>query len=140
MIQLTYDKKSMTLEMAKGMIEAAVNKAKELGVPMCVAVVDEGGNLKAFSRMDGAALLSVGVAQDKAYTSVSHGIATDEWYPLIQDDPALLTGVPHISRLVIFGGGYPIKVDNEVVGGIGASGGDSAQDMEVAKAGLEILK
>ena len=140
MIRLTYDKKSMTLEMAERMIEAAVNKAKELGIPMCIAVVDESGNLKAFCRMDGAALLSAGVAQDKAYTAVSHGIATDEWYPLIKDDPALLTGIPHISRLVIFGGGYPIKADNEVVGGIGASGGDSAQDMEVAKAGLEILK
>jgi uncharacterized protein GlcG (DUF336 family) len=107
---------------------------------MCIAVVDEGSNLKAFSRMDGAGLLSSGVAQNKAYTAAGSGMATEEWYPFIKDDPALLAGVPHVSRLVIFGGGYPIRVDDEVVGGIGVSGGDCAQDMAVAKAGLEILK
>lgn len=67
------------------------------------------------------------------------GIPTDEWYPFIKDDPPLLTGAPHLSRLIVFGGGYPIKVGDQVVGGIGVSGGHYTQDMECAKAGLEAL-
>lgn len=68
----TYEKKSITLEMAKRIIEAAENKAEEIGVPMVIAIVDESGNLKALSRMDRAALLAIQVAQDKAYTRVGH--------------------------------------------------------------------
>jgi len=140
MAQFTYEKKSITLEIAEKMLEVAECKAREIGVPMCIAVVNESGNLKAFSCMDGAALLSIGVAQDKAYTAVAFGMATDEWYPFIKDDPPLLVGVPHIPRLTILGGGYPIQVGSEIVGGIGVSGGTSSQDMEVAKTALGVLK
>lgn len=136
----TYDKKSISLEMAKKMTEAAEKKANEIGVPMVIAIVDESGNLKCLSRMDGAPLLSIQVAQDKAYTAVGFGMATDEWYPFIKDDPPLLTGAPHMSRLIIYGGGYPIKIDGAIVGGIGVSGGHYTQDMECAKAALELLK
>ncbi|MGH3184750.1 MAG: GlcG/HbpS family heme-binding protein, partial [Streptosporangiaceae bacterium] len=67
----------MTAELAKAMIEAAERKAAEMGHPFVIAIVDDSGVLKAFSRMDGAPLLSVQVAQDKAYTAVGFGIATD---------------------------------------------------------------
>jgi len=136
----TYDKKSISLEMAKKMTEAAEKKANENGVPMVIAIVDESGKLKCFSRMDGAPLLSIQVAQDKAYTAIGFGMATDEWYPFIKDDPPLLAGAPHLPRLIIYGGGYPIKIDGVIVGGIGVSGGHYTQDMECAKAALEILK
>jgi len=104
------------------------------------AVVDEAGVLKAFSRMDGAALLSVQVAQDKAYTAAGFGLSTDGWHDFIKNDPPLAAGATAgIDRLVVFGGGYPIKVGDQVVGGIGVSGGHYSQDMEVARAGLAAL-
>src|SRR5262249_42703894 len=81
--------------------------------------------------------LSVQVAQDKAYTAVGFGMPTDAWHGFIKDDPPLATGaVGGIDRLVIFGGGYPIKVGDRIVGGIGVSGGHYTHDMEVAEAGL----
>lgn len=132
-----FEKASVSTESAHRMIAAAEAKAREIGVPMVIAVCDESGVLKAFSRMDGAALLSVQVAQDKAYTAVGFGLPTEGWHDFIRDDPPLAAGaVGGIDRLVIFGGGYPIKAGDRVVGGIGVSGGHYTQDMEVAKAGV----
>ena len=132
-----FEKASVSTESAHGIIAAAEAKAREIGVPMVIAVCDESGVLKAFSRMDGAALLSVQVAQDKAYTAVGFGLPTEGWHDFIRDDPPLAAGaVGGIDRLVIFGGGYPIKAGDRVVGAIGVSGGHYTQDMEVAKAGL----
>jgi uncharacterized protein GlcG (DUF336 family) len=137
----TYLKKTITVDAALAMVSAAVQKAKELGLKQVIAVCDDGGNLKAFARMDGASMLSIQVAQDKAYTAAGFGVATDKWYGLIKDDPGLLAGAPsQIKRLIIFGGGYPIKTGAEVIGGIGVSGASAEQDMEVAKAGLEVFK
>jgi uncharacterized protein GlcG (DUF336 family) len=137
----TFEKASVSSEMAHRMIAAAEEKAREMGHPMVViAVCDESGVLKTFSRMDGAALLSVQVAQDKAYTAIGFGMPTDGWHDFIKDDPPLARGaVGGIERLVIFGGGYPIKVGDQVVRGIGVSGGHYSQDMEVAQAGLAAL-
>ena len=135
-----FQKSSITSETAHRMIDAAERKAREIGHPMVIAVVDEAGVLKAFSRMDGAALLSVQVAQDKAYTAAGFGLSTDAWHDFIKNDPHLAAGAPSgIHRLVIFGGGYPIKVDEQIVGAIGVSGGHYSQDMEVAQAGLAAL-
>ncbi|WP_433086837.1 GlcG/HbpS family heme-binding protein [Dactylosporangium sp. CA-052675] len=121
-------------------IEAAVAQAESMGLPVTVAVCDESGVLKAFQRMDGAPLVTVQLAQDKAYTSVGFGLSSDGWYDFIKDDGPLAMGAPAgIDRLVTFGGGFPIKVDGAVVGGIGVSGGHYTQDMEVARAGLAVL-
>ncbi len=136
---MTYDKMSITAELATEIIEAATSKAAEIGVPMVIAVVDESGVLKAFRRMDGAALLSVEIAQNKAYTAVSFGMSTDAWFDFIKNDPPLNTGIVHTPRLVVFGGGYPIMVEGKMVGGIGCSGGHYTQDMECAKAGLAVV-
>ena len=136
----TYQKQSVSTDLARRMIVAAEEKARSLGVPMNIAVVDESGILKAFSRMDGAALLSVQIAQDKAYTAVGFGLATDAWHDFVKNDPPLAMGAaPGIDRLIVFGGGYPIKVGEAVVGGIGVSGGHYSQDMEIAQAGLSAL-
>lgn len=123
-------------ELAETLMQGAVAKAREMGIPMCIAICDPSGTLVQFLRMDKAALLSVNIAQDKAYTAVSFGMATHEWHDFIKDDAPLLHGIVHTPRLVVFGGGYPIKVNGEVVGGIGVSGGHYTHDMEVAKAGL----
>lgn len=137
----TYQKPSITTELAHQMVAAAEKKAQEIGVPMVIAICDESGVLKAFSRMDGAALLSVQVAQDKAYTAIGFGMSTDKWYAFIKDDPPLAAGAPSgIDRLIVFGGGYPITTDGQIIGGIGVSGGHYTQDMEVAQAGLAVLK
>lgn len=137
----TFEKASVSTELAHKVIAGAEAKADEIGVPMVIAVCDESGVLKAFSRMDGAALLSVQIAQDKAYTAVGFGMSTDAWHPFIKDDPPLAHGaVGGIERLVVFGGGYPIKDGERVVGAIGVSGGHYSQDMEVAKAGLEAVE
>lgn len=135
----TMTKASITAEAAADVLKAAVAKAGEIGVPMVIAVVDESGILKAFTRMDGAALLSVGIAQDKAYTAAAYGISTDTWFEFIKNDPPLLHGIIKTPRLVVFGGGYPLQVDGGVVGAIGVSGGHYEQDMVVAQAGVAAL-
>jgi uncharacterized protein GlcG (DUF336 family) len=136
----TFQKPSVSADLARRMIAAAEEKARQIGVAMNIAVVDESGILKAFSRMDGAALLSVQIAQDKAYTAVGFGMPTHGWFDFIKDDPPLAAGAaPGIDRLVIFGGGYPVTVDGVVVGAIGVSGGHYSQDQEVAEAGLAAI-
>ena len=135
----TITKSSISAAAAADVIRAAEAKAAEIGVPMVIAVVDESGVLKAFSRMDGAALLSVDIAQDKAYTAVSFGISTDGWFDFIKNDPPLLHGIVKTPRLIVFGGGYPLKVGDAVIGGIGVSGGHYEQDMVVAQAGVAAL-
>ena len=104
-----FEKKSVSSELAHRVIAAAEAKASEMGVPMGIAVCDEAGVLKAFSRMDGAALFAVQIAQDKAYTAVGFGMPSGGWHDFIKDDPPLAAGaVGGIDRLVIFGGGFPI--------------------------------
>jgi uncharacterized protein GlcG (DUF336 family) len=135
----TIQRQTLTAEAAKKLVAAAEKKARELEKPMVIAVCDESGNLKEFTRMDNAPLLSVQIAQDKAYTAISFGIATHEWFEFIKSDPPLLAGIVHTPRLVVFGGGYPVSVDGQVVGGIGVSGGHYSEDMQVAEAALEAL-
>jgi uncharacterized protein GlcG (DUF336 family) len=139
-VAATFDRPSVSAELAKAMIEAAERKADEMGHPFVIAIVDESGVLKAFSRMDGAALLSIQVAQDKAYTAVGFGMATDMWHEFVKEDAPLAMGAaPGIDRLIVFGGGYPIKIGDAIVGAIGVSGGHYTQDMEVAQAGLSVV-
>jgi uncharacterized protein GlcG (DUF336 family) len=136
----TFEKSSITSDLAHRIIAAAEAKANDMGHPFVIAVVDDSGVLKAFSRMDGAALLAVQVAQDKAYTAVGFGISTDGWHDFIKDDPPLALGAPAgIDRLITFGGGFPISIDGKIAGGIGVSGGHYTQDMDVAKAGLSVV-
>jgi len=135
----TFQKSSITTEAAQRLIAAAEDKAREMGKPMCIAVCDGDGTLKAFSRMDGSPLLSVQIAQDKAYTAISFSMASHEWFEFVKNDPPLLHGIIKTDRLVVFGGGYPIQTDEGIIGGIGVSGGHYTDDMQVAEAALEVL-
>jgi len=135
----SYTKRSISTEAATRLLDGAEQGARDKGVPMVIAIVDESGVLKAFRRMDGAALLSVDLAIDKAYTAVSFGIPSHAWHDFIKDDPPLLHGIVKTPRLVVFGGGYPVMEDGAVIGGIGVSGGHYEQDMAVAQAGLAAL-
>lgn len=132
-------KYSISSELAQRMVAEAVAKATELGVTENVAVLDDGGNLKAFSRMDGAPILSVEMAQNKAYTAL-FGVSTQEFFNFIQGDPSLLAGIPTLSRVAAWGGGFPIKVNGEVVGAIGLSGAPTVQnDVDCANAALALV-
>jgi uncharacterized protein GlcG (DUF336 family) len=136
----TFDRPSVSTELAKAMIDAAEQKAAEMGHPFVIAVVDDSGVLKAFSRMDGAALLSVQIAQDKAYTAAGFGLSTDAWHDFVKDDAPLAMGAaPGIDRLIVFGGGFPIMIGGKLAGAIGVSGGHYTQDMDVANAGLAVV-
>jgi uncharacterized protein GlcG (DUF336 family) len=132
--------KSITLELAEAMSDQAVTKARALGVSVNIAITDEAGQLKSFRRMDGAPLLSVGIAQRKAYSAAAFRMPTGDWYELIKDNPRLLHGIPHTPDLTIFGGGFPIKVEGEVIGAIGVSGGSEEEDEEICRAALEVIQ
>jgi glc operon protein GlcG len=130
---------TLTEAAAWRMIEAAREQAQKLGIAVNIAVVDAGAELLAFSRMDGAPLLSGEIARNKAYTAVAFGRPTADWYPMIANEPALLHGIVHTPRLIIFGGGLPVRVNGAVVGGIGVSGGSAEQDVACAQAGLQAI-
>jgi len=132
-------KQSLSNEAAQLMVEAAANQAKKLGISVNIAVVDDGGHLVAFSRMDHAALLSIEIAQNKAYTAAAFGIPTHKWYDMIKDHDALRTGIVHTDRLVVFGGGYPIFSGETLAGAIGVSGGSEEEDMACCQAALDSI-
>lgn len=131
---------TITYAGARAAVDAALERAAEIGIAVNVAVTDPSGALLAFARMDGAPLLSSGIAQDKAWTvSAFNGIATHEFFGLIADEPALREGIVHRDRLVVFGGGVPIRLDDVLVGAVGVSGGSAEQDREIAEAGAAAL-
>ena len=128
------------LEDARRIIASAEKKAAEIGQPMNVAVVDEGGNLLAFERMANAWLGSIDIAQKKAWTSRAFDIATKDLGDNSQPNQQFF-GI-HASnggKVMIFAGGLPLKQDGKVVGAIGVSGGSGEQDQAVAEAGAAAL-
>jgi uncharacterized protein GlcG (DUF336 family) len=127
---------NLTLGAGQAILEAARAKATEIGVPMNIAVVDEGGNLVAFARMDDAWLGSIDIAQNKAYTARAFDMPTKDLAPLVQPG-APLYGIEasNHGRLIVFAGGIPLTSGSRVVGAIGVSGGSVDQDQEVAEAG-----
>ena len=132
-------KYSISSELAQKMVVEAVAKARELGVTENVAILDDGGNLKAFSRMDGAPILSIEMAQNKAYTAL-FGVSTQDFFDFIQRDPSLLAGIPTLARVAAWGGGFPVMVDGEIVGAIGLSGAPEVQnDIDCARAALALV-
>src|SRR5256712_13805625 len=126
----------VTLNDARRVIAAAEKQATEIGQPMNIAVVDEGGNLVTHVRMDGAWIGSIDISINKAFTSRAFDIATKDLAEHSQSSGQFF-GI-HVSnhgRIMIFAGGLPIKRDGKVVGGIGVSGGSGEQDQAVAEAG-----
>lgn len=93
----------------------------------------------AFLRMPGAFLHSVEIAIDKAYTAASFGFPTSQWMGILAGDEALRLGMPLRPRLIVFGGGLPIREGERLIGGIGVSGGSAEQDEACAQAALSAL-
>jgi uncharacterized protein GlcG (DUF336 family) len=128
----------MKLDTALELISAARAKADKIGVPMVIAVVDEGGNLVAQQRMDEALLVSLDIALNKAYSAVAVKLPTHEIGVLAQpNQPLFGIHTTDGSRIIIFGGGFPLKKDGEIVGGIGVSGGSVEDDMACARAAVD---
>ena len=126
----------VSLAGAQRAIEAAIRAADGLGVRVCIAVCDSGGNPVASARMDGAPLLSMDIATNKAWTVTQfNGMPTSQWWSVIEGEPSLVHGITHTPRLVVFGGGEPIVLGDTVAGAVGVSGGSAEQDTAIAAAG-----
>ncbi|MBT0956905.1 heme-binding protein [Alphaproteobacteria bacterium KMM 3653] len=132
--------KRLDLADAQVMLDAAVAKAQEIGVAMSIAVMDEGANLLAFARMDNSKITGISIAMDKCYTAAAARKATHELGEVSQPG-GLVYGLNTCigGRMVIVGGGLPVFVDGQPVGGIGVSSGTPTQDQEVAQAGIDAL-
>jgi uncharacterized protein GlcG (DUF336 family) len=127
----------LTLAAARRAIAAVEREALAMGVPLSVAVVDSGDQLVAFARMDGADLVSISLAQDKAFSALVNRMPTSELGPLVQPG-AEFYGYDSLAagRMVVFAGGIPLEVDGTLVGAIGVSGGSSAEDQRAAEAAV----
>ncbi|MEC9310533.1 MAG: heme-binding protein, partial [Pseudomonadota bacterium] len=107
---------------------------------MCIAITDDAGNLVAFERMDGGKVTSTTIAIDKSFTASGAKKATHEYGDASQPGkPAYGIASAIGGRLMVVGGGLPVMVNGQCVGGIGVSSGTPAQDMEVAQAGLDAV-
>lgn len=127
----------ISLDTANAILTACLEEARRLGVLVSAAIVDDGGHLKAFVRMDGAEVAGPTLAPDKAYTALAHRTPTHEL--AVQAAPGGPLFGLHANgggRYVIFGGGMPIVVHGRVVGAVGVSGAAVDQDVACARAGL----
>ena len=128
--------KTLTLAEATLILDAAQAKAEELGVAHVLCIADNAGYPIALRRMDGGKVTSVQIAENKAFTAAGHRRKTHTFTNTYPGEEAWGIFTQHYGRLTVFVGGYPIEADGEVVGGIGASGGNGEQDMAVCEAGI----
>ena len=131
---------NLDLNDAGRLLEGARERAAAIGVPMCVAITGAAGDLVAFERMDGGKITSITIAIDKAYTAAAAKKATHEYGAASQPGaPAYGINSAISGRLMVVGGGLPVVVAGEVVGGVGVSSGTPDQDRDVAQAAIDHL-
>ncbi|MDG0875587.1 heme-binding protein [Paenibacillus thiaminolyticus] len=131
----------LTLDMAKLLIAAAERKSRELGLAEVMAIVDEGTNLIALHRMDNARIAAIDIALNKAWTSAAMKMPTSNLSEAaLPGGPSFGINTTNQGRIVILGGGIPLVKKGIIVGGIGVSGGTSAQDIEVANAAVQAFE
>ena len=130
----------LTLESARAVVGAALAEARRLGVAMSCAVVDSGDQLVCFERMDGADLVTVTLARDKAYTALVNRMPTRDLAPIVQPGTEFY-GYDSVAggRMIVFAGGMPLEIDGVLVGAVGVSGGDSEQDQRAVETGVAAL-
>lgn len=130
--------KCLDLSTAVGLSKACAEKALQMGVPVCISVVDSSGIPILFNRMSNALLVSVEIAPKKAYTSVVLGMSTEQAGAFTRDlAEGLDTSLE--GKIVLFAGGFPIRIDGVLLGGLGISGGTPTQDKEIAECGLRAM-
>lgn len=131
----------LTVRTALSVVEACSGKAAELGVPVNIAVLDAGGHLKAFQRMDGAVLGSIELAQGKARTSVLFGMPSEGVFEFCKPGAPAFGLENSNGGLVVFAGGRPLRdARGTMIGAVGVSGGAVEQDRAVAEAGEAALR
>lgn len=129
--------KRLDIDDAHRLIAGARDKAQKIGVPMCIAVTDEAGQLIAFERMDGGKVTSTTIAIDKAFTAAGAKKPTHEYGDASQPGAPVYGINSSIGgRLMVVAGGLPVVVNGETVGGIGVSSGTPTQDRECAESGI----
>ncbi|KAF2742091.1 DUF336-domain-containing protein [Sporormia fimetaria CBS 119925] len=131
----------LTLEGARVALSAAQARAREIGVPMNIAIMDNSCHLIAFERMEGAKITSINIAIDKAFTAAGHRAPTSIYKENVwPGGPAFGIWNSNGGRFTTIAGGVPIVQDGVVVGAIGCSTGTPAQDEDVAKRGVEAVQ
>lgn len=132
--------KRITLAAAKLMGEKALEKCEEIGKPFVFSVVDAGGHVLYTQRMEDAFVTSIGIAIDKAFTAATMKRGTHMLTDKVKPESELF-GLNNTNngRIIPFGGGLPVIIDGEVIGGVGASGGAVEEDIAVVTAALEVL-
>ena len=132
---------ALTDELSEAIIDACAAEAKRIGKPMVITIVDDGGNLKAMKRMDGAIKGSIDISKNKAYTAAFFRLATEELGKMSAPGEALYgIEITNRGQVVTFAGGMPIESRGVTLGGLGISGGSVEEDKAVCLAGLKILK
>ena len=131
-------KPSLSQSDARGIVDAAVSEAGVMAVAVTVAVVDESGVLKVFERMDGAPLVSVETAINKAYAAAAIGMPPDEFYAAIESDGAAVASFASRPGLALIAGGLPVLADGQVAGAIGVAGAmTGAEDRHIAEVAVQ---
>lgn len=129
--------KRLSIDEAQILIEGSIIKSNEIGVPMCIAVTDESGHLIRFDRMDGGKVSSISIAVDKAFTGAVARRGTHVYNQLcVPGQPTFGIHVTNGGHFSVIGGGLPVTVEGEIVGGVGISSGTAEQDQVVAEAAV----
>jgi glc operon protein GlcG len=137
--QETEVRPTLSAEVARRLIDAAISEAAQRSVPVTVVTVDESGVVKALHRMDGAPLVSVQTAQNKAYAAAAIGMPTDDFYSAIESDGAAVASFAARPGLTLIGGGLPVLADGQVAGAIGVAGAMTAdEDRRIAEAAVNL--
>lgn len=124
-------------DVCESLCKAAIQESVKINCPVCIAIADKGGNLIFFFRLPGAPLVSIPVAQNKAYTAVAMKQSTGEVRKEALPDGSLFGINTADPRIVVFGGGFPLRIGTQIVGGIGISGGTVEEDEQIAKQALK---
>lgn len=131
----------LNLSLAKEILQKVEEKAEEMGLPVVIALANEWGCIIAVHFMDGALPASYDIAVDKAYSSATIRLSTEEIGKLAQSGQSLYgIGNTNNNRIITFGGGYPLKINGRVIGGIGVSGGSAEQDNGLAAFGAGLIE
>lgn len=130
----------MTLGAARSVVAAVHAEARRMAVAMSCAVIDAGDQLVCFERMDGADLVTITLARDKAFSALVNRMPTGELAPLVQPGTEFY-GYDSVAggRMIVFAGGMPLEIDGVLVGAVGVSGGSAEQDQRAADAGVRAL-
>ena len=134
---MTATRPTLPRKASRQMVDAAIAEAGEMSVPVTVAVVDESGVMKELLRMDGAPLVSVQTAINKAYAAAAIGMPPDDFYSAIESDGAAVAEFATRPGLALIAGGLPIIVDGQVAGAIGVAGAmTGAEDRRIGEAAV----